>query len=705
MSDHAASPKSLRFGLFELDLVARELRKSGVRIKLQDQPFQILAILLERPGEIVTREELQKRLWPEGTFVDFDISLNSAVKKLRQALSDDSENPRFIETLYRRGYRYIGPVNGTSPPPAPTLGSAKAVPTPPASEGSSPSVPARDFRVLAWATLAVLALVATGLFWSRPSQPPRITGYTQITHDGRAKGWDGLVTDGTRLYIEEIELDRFVISEVSASGGETTILPTSLRDLAIGDISASGTELLVGTLPGTVGEGSLWALPVPAGSPRRLGDLVAHSAAWSPGSSEIAFSKGPELFVANSDGANPRKLATLGGEIRDVRFSPDGRLLRFTVHDLKTDQSSLWEANRDGSGLHPLLPGWNDAPQECCGRWTPDGKYFLFRSYRAGRENIWVLPGRAHWFGGRAKPMQLTNGPLDFTLPTPSTDGKRIFAVGFQPRGELVRYDAKTGFVPYLGGISAMGLAFSPDRQWVAYVSVPDQTLWRSKVDGGERLQLTNGSEMQAFLPRWSPDGKQLVFMGGTPKSNWRAYLIDANGGAPRDVVPGAEIGYDPSWSPDGGSIALSLHNLRGISIVDLKTGTISDLPGAENLFSPRWSPDGKYIAAITTDSQKLMLFDRATASWSELVRMTIGYPSWSQNGEYLYFDTTLTDDTAFYRIRISDRKLERLFSLKSVRRLWGPLGEWTGLAPDDSPLLVRDTSSQEIYALDFQVP
>jgi Tol biopolymer transport system component/DNA-binding winged helix-turn-helix (wHTH) protein len=705
MSDHAASPKSLRFGLFELDLVARELRKSGVRIKLQDQPFQILAILLERPGEIVTREELQKRLWPEGTFVDFDISLNSAVKKLRQALSDDSENPRFIETLYRRGYRYIGPVNGTSPPPAPTLGSAKAVPTPPASEGSSPSVPARDFRVLAWATLAVLALVATGLFWSRPSQPPRITGYTQITHDGRAKGWDGLVTDGTRLYIEEIELDRFVISEVSASGGETTILPTSLRDLAIGDISASGTELLVGTLPGTVGEGSLWALPVPAGSPRRLGDLVAHSAAWSPGSSEIAFSKGPELFVANSDGANPRKLATLGGEIRDLRFSPDGRLLRFTVHDLKTDQCSLWEANRDGSGLHPLLPGWNDAPQECCGRWTPDGKYFLFRSYRAGRENIWVLPGRAHWFGGRAKPMQLTNGPLDFTLPTPSTDGKRIFAVGFQPRGELVRYDAKTGFVPYLGGISAMGLAFSPDRQWVAYVSVPDQTLWRSKVDGSERLQLTNGSEMQAFLPRWSPDGKQLVFMGGTPKSNWRAYLIDANGGAPRDVVPGAEIGYDPSWSPDGGSIALSLHNLRGISIVNLETGTISDLPGAENLFSPRWSPDGKYIAAITTDSQKLMLFDRATASWSELVRMTIGYPSWSQNGEYLYFDTTLTDDTAFYRIRISDRKLERLFSLKSVRRLWGPLGEWTGLAPDDSPLLVRDTSSQEIYALDFQVP
>src|SRR5207248_10391566 len=104
----------IRFALFELDLQARELRKSGVRIKLQDQPFQILMALLERPGEIVTREELQKRLWPADTFVDFDLSLNSAVKKLRLALNDDSDNPRFVETRYRRGYRFIGSVGGTA---------------------------------------------------------------------------------------------------------------------------------------------------------------------------------------------------------------------------------------------------------------------------------------------------------------------------------------------------------------------------------------------------------------------------------------------------------------------------------------------------------------------------------------------------------------------------------------------------------------
>src|ERR1700687_5226419 len=111
MERPAVNPNSVQFGLFEVDLQARELRKAGVKIKLNDQPFQVLTVLLERPGEVVTREELQTRLWPADTFVDFDLSLNSAVKKLRQALGDESDNPRFVETLYRRGYRFIAPVS------------------------------------------------------------------------------------------------------------------------------------------------------------------------------------------------------------------------------------------------------------------------------------------------------------------------------------------------------------------------------------------------------------------------------------------------------------------------------------------------------------------------------------------------------------------------------------------------------------------
>src|SRR4051812_2196912 len=104
-----------RFGTFEVDLRARELRKGGIRIRLQDQPFQILAMMLERPGELVTREELRQQLWPSGTFVDFEHSLNAAVKRLRAALGDDADNPRFVETLHRRGYRFVAPVESESP--------------------------------------------------------------------------------------------------------------------------------------------------------------------------------------------------------------------------------------------------------------------------------------------------------------------------------------------------------------------------------------------------------------------------------------------------------------------------------------------------------------------------------------------------------------------------------------------------------------
>src|SRR5467141_1082336 len=111
----AATPRRVvHFGVYELDFGTRELRKAGLKIKLQDQPFQVLAMLLERPGELVTREELLSRLWPGDTFVDFDHGLNAAVKRLRQALGDSAENPRFIETLSRRGYRFVAPVENVS---------------------------------------------------------------------------------------------------------------------------------------------------------------------------------------------------------------------------------------------------------------------------------------------------------------------------------------------------------------------------------------------------------------------------------------------------------------------------------------------------------------------------------------------------------------------------------------------------------------
>jgi Tol biopolymer transport system component/DNA-binding winged helix-turn-helix (wHTH) protein len=718
----ATNPRIVQFGLFELDLDARELRKSGVRIKLQEQPFQILSMLLERPGAVVTREELQKKLWPGDTFVDFDLSLNSAVKKLRQALNDDSENPRFVETLYRRGYRFIGAVNGAvscnsnpmelapSPPPA-------AAPPEPVLYWPFPlSTPKKRF--LFYGAVALLLILAALVAYRLvPSPPPRVLGFTQITHDGLFKL--GILSDGERLYFPEMQGDHFVVSQVSVRGGETSTLSTPFANVMVGGITPDGSALVVVSFQGTGKGGETWSLPLPSGPPRRIGDLRGDSVAWSPDGSQMVFSQGPDIYVAKSDFSEPRKLVTADNSVYGLRFSPDGGRLRFAVIDPRVDprnaSSAIWEIARNGNGLRPLLPGWNSDPGECCGNWTPDGKYFLFQSSRGGRNSIWVLDEKSTSLSGTAKPVQLTNGPLDFASPLVSKDGKRIFAIGSQPRCELVRYDGKSGFAPYLDGGSVSDLAFSADWKWVAYVSVPEGQLWRSRIDGSERLQLTSEG-MQAGLPKWSPDGKQIVFVGKNTKTDWLAYLISSDGTGLRELIPGASAGYDPGWSSDAKSIVLTLNGEgdpspqphpegRGIAIYDLETRKISPLPGARLLFSPRWSPDGRYIAAITNDSLKLMLFDRVSQQWQELVSLPIGYPSWSHDGHYLYFDTTLTDDAAFFRVRVSDHKLERLFSLKGVRRYWGQFGPWTGLAPDDSPLLARDTSSQEIYALDWQAP
>jgi serine/threonine protein kinase/Tol biopolymer transport system component len=567
----------------------------------------------------------------------------------------------------------------------------------------------RRWAAIALAGAAVIAGAILAYWLTRPLPLPRVTGSTQLTHDGRHK--EPVVTDGARLFFSEDMAERLVLMQTSVGGGEPVPISTPFEYTRLLDISPDRTELLVkGNVPGSGGwEDAIWALPTLGGSPRRLGEMLAHEAAWARDGKTIFYAEGQDLYVAASDGSQSRKLVSLPGPAsisRFPRWAPDGKKIRFTLY--QAGSSALWEVDADGSHLHPLLPGWNTPPSECCGNWTPDGRYYLFNSSHGGTDDVWaVRETRGLFRKGNSTPVKLTTGTMDLWAPVASLDGKRIFVIGSQLRGELVRYDAKSGqWVPYLSGISAQSVSFSRDGKRVVYVSYPEGSLWRSESDGSDRMQLTF-APLQALLPYWSPDGKQIAFMGYAADRHWHIFLVSADGGSPQQLTSGDREQGDPSWSADGSSLAYGEQpDAQGqgamIRVLNLQTRQVSELPGSHDIRAPRWSPNGGYIAAIK--GKNLMLFDFTTRKW-EQVQALPNCITWSSDSEALYFDGGGAKDTAFYRLRIRDRKLERVTSLKDIRRVYLPIVPWAGLTPDNSPLVLRDIGSEDIYAFDWEAP
>ncbi len=337
-----------------------------------------------------------------------------------------------------------------------------------------------------------------------------------------------------------------------------------------------------------------------------------------------------------------------------------------------------------------------------------DGKYFVFQVGARGTANVWALREKAGWFQRAVRgPFQLTNGPLQARWPVPSADGKRLFINGRQDRYEFLRYDLKSGqLVPAFDGVSGDQLEFSKDGKWVAYTSEPDGLLWRSTADGSQRLQLTS-PPFWAALPHWSPDGKEIAFFGARAGEPARVYVVSVDGGALKQVTngeSGKEGDTDPSWSPDGASIAFGL-NYTGraagasIHVVDLKTSRVSVLPGSEGTWAPRWSPSGRFIAGQSTSGEKIVLYDYQTHQQSELSRVPSGYPSWSKDGESLFYETG-GDDASWWRVRLRDRKTERVAALKNMR-----VDQWFAPAPNNSLITARNIGTEEIYALDWEAP
>jgi Tol biopolymer transport system component/DNA-binding winged helix-turn-helix (wHTH) protein len=685
----------VRFGEFEFDCGTRELKRVGQALRLEPQPAKVLLVLVRRGGEIVTRQELIREVWGSETFVDFEQGLNYAIRRIRAALDDDVDAPRFLETVPKTGYRFIAEIARLTPVDKDRIGPARTRP--------------KLNRVTVAALAAVLLLVAAFWYLTRPLALPRITAYTRLTHDGRYKAPIG--TDGIRLYFDQFSPQ--VIEQVSVNGGEITPVPLTApwKDpLLLMDISPDGSNALLGTSEQGQAVSPIWVAPILGGSVKLLDD--GENEAFSPdGSSVIYSTREGDIMLARIDGTEKRKLAHVPSMAAPwnlpFSWSPDRKAIRFSTEGLP------WEMSADGSGLHRLLPDWKEPGRQCCGRWSADGHFYLFvlDSPSTGSQ-IWALDERRRFSRTVPHtPVRLTTGPLRWGFPVPSRDGTRIFADGVTLRGELSRGDPGTGALqPFLGGISAEFVSFSPDGKSVAYVLFPEGTLWKADRDGSNRVQLTGGPD-SVYNPRWSPDSKQIVY-GASSSGHTRIYLVSADGGKSRRLLPddSSEMG-DANWSSDGKEVLFCrgvylTHNYDELRILDLESGQVKVIPGSAKMWGPRWSPNGRYIiarkATFDDNGGGLPVFDFKTQRWFTLpVNGTVDFPAFSRDSQNIYF-LRYGPNQAVLRIPVAGGKEERVFDLTNWH-ITGVMGFSMSLDPSDAPLVLRDTGTDDLYALTLE--
>lgn len=722
-------PIGYKFGLFEVDLKAEELQRSGRRIRLQGQPFRVLVILLEYAGEVVSRDEIQRRLWDPNTTVDFDHSLGIAINKLREALGDSADNPRYIETLPRRGYRFIAPVMATrlevqSPEPVTPL-PLSTVSVDADSSNTKSNDPQAWYKLRSsWrAGVALVAIVllfsALAYFfgWLRspaPKDPPRISSVVRNGHVMSSQldveNFSSMAVDGGHIYFSQLEDGRLILAQALTANGEVQSLrlPSDIVSPLICALSPDGTRLIVRSHLARKPEQSLWIVSALGGQAFRFAGGLAHDATWMPDGQHILYASGNAIFVARDNGQENQHLVDLPGRAFWLRWSPDGQRLRMTIIDAESGTPSLWEYDAANHRTRPLAVGQRQLSSTCCGSWTPDGRYYVFQSYSDGFTDIWRMRGS----GADGNPLRLTNGPLEFQSPAMGPGSNRVFFTGTDYRREMLVYSsAEHRFLPLINNLGSAALIdYSRDRKWVAWLNASDNTLWRSRVDGTERLQLTTTS-MPIFSIKWSPDDQSLLLMARKAGKQWAIYVIDANGGNLRLAVEDSKGQADPNWFGDGNTILFgrvpdpmggSETDAKSLLKVNLQTHTIEKIPGSEGMFSPRLSPDERYIAALSLDQKKLMLFDTASQRWTTIVDGGASDPVWSSDSRALFFQNFLEPGEPVYRIEIASGVVHQVATLADLLPADALDYRLVALAPGDYPIVSTQSSSVNIYSLEM---
>ncbi len=560
MVENASSPQTVRFGVYEADLRAGELRRKGRKVKLQEQPFQVLALLLERPGQVVTREALREKLWPADTFVEFDHSLNTAISKIREALGDLADNPRFVETLPRRGYRFIAPVEGPGQASEPEA----AMPVPPLPWW-------RTTRRPFWSAV-LLALVMGGAVWFQffraPSksalQPMRVVPLTtlpgreidpDLSPDGNhlAFSWDGETGDNFDIYVKLI-------------GAETTLRLTDnpARDCCPA-WSPDGRSIAFTRISET--EDEIFIVPALGGPERKLPTTsgakpfgLLRFVSWSPDGRFLAFAdqgpdKGPyAISLVSVESLERHKLSAPPVEYLGdgyPAFSPDGKTLAF-VRVASVDVSDIYLLPVAGGEPRRLTFGnpWIHGLD-----WTPDGNEIVYSlGLLSSGASLWRISAS----GGA--PERLAFGGENVFYPSISRHGHRLAYRQGVFDGNIWRIDVQgsTGGNRSPAKLIAstrfeFGPQFSPDGKSIAFCSNRSGSLeiWLCDSDGSNCLQLTSFEGPTTCTPRWAPDGRQIAF-DSRPEGHSDIFVVDVERRVPRRLTTATSDDVVPSWSHDG---------------------------------------------------------------------------------------------------------------------------------------------------------
>jgi Tol biopolymer transport system component/DNA-binding winged helix-turn-helix (wHTH) protein len=633
-----------------VNLRTGELRKQGQKVKLQEQPFQVLALLLERPGEVVTREELRTRLWPADTFVDFDHSLNAAIKRLRDALGESADAPIFIETMARRGYRFVAPA---------TCQHGEAA------RGSLPASRSRASLVRVGVAVALLglALVLSWATWRYSPRGPNLieskltSNSSETSINGAAISPDGrylAYSDRTGLYLKQMH------------SGETHAVPLPPDFfLRVDDWFPDGSHLLVSRTEGP-GKASLWNISIFGGAPQRLAS-DAMGGSLSPSGARIAFMRGDlsyvgllarEQWVMNSDGTDPVKVAADradGSWVATPTWSADGKHLAYvrTIWSFDAPKSSVEINEWEKKSTQTLFS--NDH-LDLALQWLPDGRlvYALSSLQPMQDSSLWVTT------------MQKYNS----TFPLP----KRIAGEnGWIPRirgradgKALVFLRGNRSPSVYIGSLSteghllsqkrltldeSMNLPFSwtPDSKSVFFNSTRNgiPVIFKQAVDDPLAEILVKSAD-QVSQPRVTPDGSEVLYIStpssGEAEARSAIFAVPINGGTPRLILRDTEI-YAVECATAPSTICL-YSTKRGENLqtfrFDFKSGKRADIPQIDPYCNWSLSPDGSQRAIVLygPNISRIQLRSTSTGKSRELVLNGwegLKNIDWSADGKSLF--------------------------------------------------------------------